>query len=269
MFNNNRNIFEKAVTIFLTAFLLSISASSNEKKEFIKVTDGVNYLEIDSSSCKIFIGFAGWTVKQDWANNWVNSLNDFYLSKKGFGKLYSVKGPNDVLFKNKSDINIDSLIIQLKTRINKNSELVISAHSSGSFVANYFLNNFLNSVNEIPNITYFNLDGGIGEDETFLDSNSALKISKIYPVSVYDKSTNTYSANHQTMIELAELYKNAEHIQINILQSSCDKNGIWCLHDRLIITNPHNPTTFDLEKDYNNFSEENPPAIEYLQKIFN
>jgi len=268
MFNDIPNIFTKAVTIFLTAFLLLTSVSSNEKKEFIRVTEGVNYLEIDSSSNKIFIGFAGWTVKQNWVNNWVNSLNEFYLNKKSFGKLYSVKGPNDVLFKNKSDINIDSLIIHLKTQINENIEIVISAHSSGSFVANYFLNNLLNSVNEIPYITYFNLDGGIGEEETYLDSNSALKITKIYPVSVFDKSKNTYSANHQTMIEFAELYKNAEHIQINISQSSCDKNGIWCLHDRLIITNPHNPTTFDLEKDYNNFSKENPPAIEYLKKIF-
>jgi hypothetical protein len=87
MFNDIPNIFTKAVTIFLTAFLLSISASSNEKKEFIKVTDGVNYLEIDSSSHKIFIGFAGWTVKQEWVNTWMNSLNEFYLHKKGFEKL--------------------------------------------------------------------------------------------------------------------------------------------------------------------------------------
>ncbi len=109
------------------------------------------------------------------------------------------------------------------------------------------------------------MDGGIGENETFLDSAISKKITNIYSVSIFDKRTKTFSSNFELMKEVSTIYSNAEFLLINICGSTCSQNAKWCLHDRLIISKPNNPEFYDLENDYNNFSEDNPPALEYLK----
>ena len=55
------------------------------------------------------------------------------------------------------------------------------------------------------------------------------------------------------MIALGNAY-GSPAIRVDGAQSGCNSAAKWCLHDLVITTRPHNPATFDLQKDYTSFT---------------
>jgi hypothetical protein len=243
---------------------------------------GVNFSQLQHSSGNdIFIGFAGWTVEQPWVNNWVQELCRAKLNQMNVKYFYAVKGPKDVDYKsleidNKILIShlleiIDSLSHKGQSPVN----IIIAAHSSGSYVAHQLLTllyiNKLDTAGITKNkITYFCLDGGIGVNTagTTINQEIADNLIKIYGVYAFDQSTKKYSPNKDEMLKLATLFnKKSDTLIIDATTSGC--KGNWCIHETFVNKIPHNPNTYDLNKDYSIINSAHPVCTEYLNVITN
>ncbi len=243
-----------------------------------KIGNGVNYTETNNSGTAVFIGFGGWSVKQEWANNWCKNLYLAKLNSLGVKYVYSVKGPDSPCYNEKEVDNLklaESLISLLKNQLlHKTTKIIVAAHSSGAFVAHQLFqilygSQNLDSLNITSNkIIYFNLDGGIGGGDCGFEINqvTANKLAKIYGVYAYDDSIKVYSPNYTDMIELGKMFgSKSESVKIDV--SGCGCSAKWCVHDALIIRAPYKPTSFDLMNDYNNINQTRPVQTDYLDLL--
>lgn len=214
----------------------------------------------------ILITFAGWSVKQSWADNWAREL--FLNSREILDAecVYSVRGPEKADFSSK-DINCDTLGSNL-LQLQHVGNIIVIAHSSGSFVAHDFFQNLLKNdvIGLLKNkIYYFCLDGGIGENNTELTNDVVGYLKYIYAVYAFDSKTYSYSANKDDMQLLQKRFADkCKCIEVDAICSECEKNAKWCLHDALIAITPYNKKSFDLENDYNSLGSTNKVCIDYL-----
>lgn len=272
------------IYLILISFLLNglyLSAQQN-KTGFLwnEIGNGVNYMSCDTiSGNNIFIGFAGWTVKQDWTNNWIEHLYLNKLADIEVKYLYSVKGPKDVGFEStevettKLAKHITDLCDSLENK-KENYSIYMAAHSSGAYVAHHFLNKiYTEKINKNAitdeKIIYFCLDGDIGASTkgTKITKEIIDKLLMVYGVYAYDNSSGEFSPNYKPMQELAFLHpeKTAELV-IDAIKSGC--TGKWCIHEVLINQKPHNKDAYDLENDYNNITNEHPVNTDYIDYAF-
>ena len=113
---------------------------------------------------------------------------------------------------------------------------------------------------------YFDLDGG----ESGLTPELVGHLRRAYFVYADDSTTGTRSANAATMIALGTRYADKGGVlAVNAARSGCRAGAKWCLHDALVTERPHNPDTFDLEKDYQGFLPDRPAAVAYLSAPWN
>lgn len=226
-----------------------------------------SYIQLKDSSY-FLITFAGWSVKQDWANNWTKSIVQAKSNFKNYSFI-AFKGPDDVLFKSKYDIDVYDNVLDFIKKAKKIKKVIIIAHSSGTFVAHNFLKH-LYKVDTTKlfykKISYYNLDGDIGsvEDDTFLSDDIANYLNKLNCVFAVDTLTNSFSANYKQMINIKNTYPFCNLIKLLANANICNKGAKWCLHDYLIVKMPFNKNTFDLKKDYyenNNYLSVN---VDYL-----
>lgn len=257
--------------------LVIFNFNLNAQVQWVKIGNGLNYgVTNNQSGNDIAIVFGGWQSKQQWVNNWCEELFKNKLKDLGVLHLLSVKGPDEVCY-NTKEIDLKSLAGFVKNIIFATyfiDKVIVIAHSSGSFVANEFLN-LMYGTNGIAKdsfyvnkVHYFNLDGGTGSNEcgVSIDTSTIKHIKKVYAVAAFDSTTNLYSANYETMKTLAELFgEKSELVLLNASDSGCQDK--WCLHDALIISKPHNPNKYDLEKDYQLFDEKRKVQTDYLQII--
>lgn len=220
---------------------------------------------INNDKKNILLTFAGWSVKLEWAENWSKCISSA-MNLSNY-QIISVKGPDDVFYKNKDNINVDSLATYFIVR--DYDTVIVIAHSSGSYVAQNFFHVLYqkDKVKKNKNkFFYFNLDGGVGDNDnqTLLTSEIANYLNKIHTVYVYDELSDTYSPNFQEMIEIGKNYINAETIKLIPKEQICNAKAKWCLHDYLINLYPFNKDKFDLEKDYNYIKQET-VNVEYLR----
>lgn len=265
----------KKLIFVLLLLYFNLNAQTNNICAWDSVGLGVNSTCLDSSSNSVFIGFAGWSVKQSWANNWVQQLYFSKLKLLNVGFLFSVKGPTSSCYKEQEvdNISLAKNLIYLATN-KKIDKIIIAAHSSGSFVAHHlfkilFAERILSESNVLADkILYFNLDGGIGSQNCGvpIDSTMAENLAHIYAVYAYDNDSKIFSPNKEDMVELHKMFENKSTLlQMDVTGSN--STGKWSVHDALINKKPYNPTSFNLEKDYNNINSEHPVFDEYLNEI--
>ncbi|MFH0736152.1 MAG: hypothetical protein V1773_17090 [bacterium] len=248
------------------------------KFNWVNIGIGVNYTETDNNGMDIFIGFGGWSVKQEWANNWCSNLYFEKLNYLGIKYIYSVKGPDTPCYAEKEIDNLKlakNLLFLLKNQQGPNTNrIIVAAHSSGAFVAHQLFqilygNQKLDSLNiTSPKIIYFNLDGGIGGGDCGFEINQVIadKLAKIYAVYAYDDSIKIYSPNYDDMVLLGSMFNpKSESIEINV--SGCGCSAKWCVHDALINRAPFKPASFDLKNDYNNINQTHPVQTDYLDLL--
>jgi hypothetical protein len=260
--------------IFVFCFWLAVNAQSNLKWNDFNY--GIEYANLNNAGVNIFIGYGGWSAKQEAVRNWVENLYYAKLNSFNISYLFSVKGPDSPCYEEKEIA--DSLFALKLINIcakNKIQNIIIAAHSSGSFVAHnlfqYLFGKAKLDKNEIlkDKIIYFNLDGGIGSSSCGapLDSNTALKLKQIYAVYAYDSLTDKYSSNYETMILLGNKFPNSQEIKLDV--TGCGCTGKWCIHDALIIKKPYNPEKFDLVNDYGSINNERPVQVDYFNVLKN
>jgi hypothetical protein len=209
-----------------------------------------------------FVAYGGWGVKEAWARAWVDEVYRTALSQRGIRYLCAVRGPAEVDYAGR-EIGNAALANHLLTR--QRGLVIIAAHSSGSFVAHELFVELATMEARgaalLRRMVYYDLDGG----ESGLTPEIVARLRRAYFVYAADSTTGTLSANAATMMSLGARYASAGGVlEVNAARSGCAAGAKWCLHDALVTERPHNPETFDLERDYQGFLPDRPAAVAYL-----
>lgn len=214
-----------------------------------------------------FVAYGGWGVREAWARAWVDEVYRTTLSRRGIRYLCAVQGPAAVDYAGRE---IGNAALAAWLLGHQRGLVVVAAHSSGSFVAHELFGELLamGPTGEalLGRTVYFDLDGG----ESGLTPAIVAQLRRAYFVYADDSTTGTRSANAATMIELGTRYAAAGGVlEVNASRSGCRAGAKWCLHDALVTERPHNPETYDLERDYQGFLPDRPAAVAYLAAPWN
>ena len=216
--------------------------------------NGVAYKATDAGD-GVFIGYAGYSVSLDRSAAWVDALLAARLRALHVGHVYAVRGPSDPGYRNR-DIANTKLAAHLVAGPGGQAPFVlVAAHSSGSYVAHELFGQVFEGQLDpahvlAEKIVYANLDGGSGG----LDAHVLSSLKKIAFVWAEDTTlAHGRSANASGMESLGEDHGHSG-LRLVVDHSGCHSGAKWCLHDLLITTRPHDPNTFDLVRDYTDFT---------------
>jgi hypothetical protein len=236
---------------------------------------GVWYREIaGASGSDIFVGYAGYSVQQAWANAWVDALFEARLAEMGVRHLVAVRGPAQAGYQGR-EIGNSKLARTLtawladETETDADTRVIVAAHSSGSFVAHELFGQLTTGLDPdgltADRIWYFDLDGARSGLNAAITSHLR-RAYFVYAVQHRNGATS-YSQNRSSMLAADGVY--GEAMAISADHSGCNVGAGWCLHDALINTRPHSPTTFALQADYTDFADAGigrAVAVEYLDR---
>ena len=269
----------RILPIVITAFALSLSLRAQTHLSWKPLCTGVNRTVPDSNlGHDVFCGFGGWTIRQEWANIWVGSLYSARLRTLGVRYLFSVMGPKQDDYSGR-ELDTRALARSLVAIMKSDTlcrRIIVAAHSSGSFVAHALFHDLYGSTGidslhvTDGTIIYFNLDGGIGNGGTAVPITPGIaeRLAHLYAVYAFAPENRLYSPNRADMVELAGMFAPRSRVlQIDV--TGCGCSAAWCVHETLIVQRPHNPTTFDLEHDYDGIDAEHPVTTSYLDVLNN
>lgn len=229
---------------------------------------GVAYKRMGTSANVVII-YGGYTAQLEWVERWCNELYRVKGAALHLGHLYAVKGPNQSGYQG-HEIENSRLASHLGANAiaaNASSILVI-AHSSGTYVADEFFRYLKQNAGGVPattpaKISYFDLDGGGPADSAFVR-----RLRHAYFIWAYDRVARLESHNASGMKSLGASYAAlGGGYEVMADRSGCDRHvsgGLWCMHDALINTRPHDPRMYDLKNDYTNFTNGRALVTSYL-----
>jgi len=208
----------------------------------------------------LFIGYGGYGAKLFESELWVTALYRATLRAGGIRWIWAVQGPADPDY-TQDEIGNSKIAAAMLPLVSGSPVIVIAAHSSGAFVAQELLEQLSSGAdpNDVTKnlITYFALDGGGGTTQAAID-----RTKNTWWVSSHDGTTQ--SANYGAMTTLAATYASKGGFFDNDASGSgCNPGADWCIHDTLINTRPHDPTTLDVPDDYSDFAGR-PVCTSYL-----
>lgn len=246
----------------LLSFLLCICSGLN----FTTIGTGVDFAVNPASSRNSFvvaIACAGYGVPQDAANQWSSQI--VLASTNNVRYVYSLRGPQDVLFHNLSSVNVSSVAQHLQSMSPRH--IVMLAHSSGSFVCHALLNTLLPA--HVAIVSYANLDGGIG-DNHYNTSISCSLVKSLHHAYCMSSCTthSTCSPNMDTMRTCPQRCNAYQYVLLSTPYSNCQ--ATWCQHMTLINQVPHNHTGSSL-LDYSDYTYPHifqPKPLQLLSSAF-
>jgi D-alanyl-D-alanine carboxypeptidase len=194
----------------------------------------------------IFIGCAGWSVPLQNSQTWISALAPT-LRQQGAGTLIAVKGPTASRFRpqERTDIDLQALSQKVISLAGNAGEIIIAAHSSGSFVAHVLMTMMAAGGAAVQKkVVYYNLDGA----STYYPLQSPVIKSALAVAAKHGALT---SMNFKAMQGFAARVGGQVHV-LDASQSGC--TAARCMHDVLINVKPHDPKTFNLAKDYTDFT---------------
>lgn len=230
---------------------------------------GVTYKQIGDGA-DVLIVYGGYLAKDNYSEGWAQALMDAKLTAAGVGQVYAVRGPNQSGYAN-LEIQNSKLAKHLAAgRSAAATNIAVVAHSSGTYVATELMQMLAagkGGSGALAKVTLYNLDGG-GVDGSLLKA-----MKNAYFVYAYDSAIKRYSHNASGMQYLGQKYASlGGEIKIDATGSGCSataSGGLWCLHDTVITTEPHNPTFYDLADDYTDFSDGGPQVVTaYLNGLY-
>jgi hypothetical protein len=133
--------------------------------------------------------------------------------------------------------------------------VLVGAHSSGTYVAHELFGQVFEGAHDPSHVlankvVYANLDGG----GSGLDARVLSSLKRIAFVWAEDTTlAHGRSTNSGGMESLGEDHGDSG-LRLVVDHSGCHSGAKWCLHDLLITTRPHDPSTFDLVRDYTDFT---------------
>jgi len=231
---------------------------------------GVNFKALQAGT-NVFIVYGGYTAKDAWVEGWSDELYRARGKALGIGQLYAVRGPNQSGYANQ-EIGNSKLAAHLGAgRAAAAEKIVIVAHSSGTFVADELLGQLRTGAGGVPadtlgKTTVFNLDGGGGSDSATLK-----KLANLYFVYACDAAIGRCSHNAESMKASGQTWASlGGPIKVIADGSGCSASaagGLWCLHDTVVTTRPHNAAMYDLANDYTDFKGGRKVVTSYLNKL--
>ena len=216
-----------------------------------------------STGDDVLIVYGGYTAKLEYSQSWAAELYRARLRDLGVRHLYAVQGPAQAGY-GAREIGNSKLAAHLVPYADEAETIHVVAHSSGAFVAHELLRQLTVGGLDPEGVTsgliaYYNLDGGgSGFSETQAEHLGRL-------VYVYARSGGSVSANRSSMTWQASAYDGSELVEIDASSAGCYAGAKWCLHDAVIISRPHNPATFDLRRDYQDFDAERRVITQYFE----
>lgn len=209
----------------------------------------------------VFVGYAGYGISLDASKAWVRELYRTVLRERGVRYVYAVQGPKSVAY-TELEIGNSKIAAALQTRVVPGSEVILAAHSSGSYVAHELIRQLATGLDPTGvtdgKVVYFNLDGG----SSGLTTDGIQRLRATYFVGARDGTTS--SPNNGVMLGAANTFPDdSEYFEMDVTGSGCAAGGTWCVHLTLINTLPHDAVNGAGELDYTDFAER-PVATEYL-----
>jgi hypothetical protein len=206
----------------------------------------------------IVIAYGGYTATLEDSQDWVAQLTSVRLAALGVGQLYAVQGPADPDYSSR-EIGNSELAAAVLPEASAATRIVVIAHSSGDFVAGEFFTFADPAV--IAKITYFDLDGG----DATVTAQLVASMRGVYFCGADDPAAG-YSENYSSDQSLSAQFSGSHLFTVDATGSGCDMGAGWCLHDTLITSHPHDPTTFDLALDYTDFTNGRQVVSSYLDQ---
>lgn len=118
-------------------------------------------------------------------------------------------------------------------------------------------------------ISYIMLDGELGIPKGYTLTERMVKnLKHIYSVYAIDEKTGTRSGLYHEAIKVKQSYPDkTTDFLVRSQNSGCRPNAKWCVHETVITTIPHNPSGYDLEKDYQYFDSNRQVVFEYMDSV--
>jgi hypothetical protein len=204
----------------------------------------------------MFIGYGGYGADLIPTQLWVTALYRTTLRARGVRWVWAVQGPSDPDY-TQDEIGNSKIAAALVPLVSSKTHFVlISAHSSGAFVAQELLEQLEGGAD--PSgvtanlVVYFALDGGAID-----------RTRNTFFVSSHDGTTQ--SANYGAMTSLAATYASkGGFYDVDATGSGCNVGADWCVHMTMINTKPHDPTGLDCPDDYSDFAGR-PVCASYIE----
>jgi hypothetical protein len=194
----------------------------------------------------VLVAYGGYTATDQDSRAWALQLISARLGGLGVGHVYAARGPEDASYAAR-EIGNSKLAAQLAGQAAPADFIVVVAHSSGAFVADELFTQV--GADVMAKMVYFDLDGG----SWALTTARVAAMKAVYFVNSKDAQAGE-SHNASAIRSLYAEFPASHLFTVDADGSGCDVGATWCLHDTLITTHPHNPTTFDLALDYEDFS---------------
>lgn len=230
---------------------------------------GVGYKDIGQGTNALLV-YGGYSARDVYVQRWADELARVKGAELGIRHVYAVRGPNQAGYGNREIAN-SKLVAHLAAdgRADNASSIIVIAHSSGAFVAAELLAQLKArrggiSADAIGKVSLFNLDGG------GVDGGTLRMTKNAYFVYACDNNLGRCSHNADAMKSLGSTYRSlGGAIKVDASGSGCARSsgGLWCLHDTLINTKPHNPNMYDLARDYTRFSGSRKLVTSYLDGL--
>jgi len=174
------------------------------------------------------------------------------FAARGAAWLVAVKGPDDPAYLRRADIANSALAADL-TRGGYGA-VTLLAHSSGAYVAEELIGQLAPTSGALARVRYYVLDGAARDLAPHRASLGSLRF-------VYARDGALLSRNASAM-QAAAAAAGGAPFEVRATGSGC--LAADCLHDAVIIARPWSPTTFDVARDYTQFTADRPVVTSYL-----
>ena len=233
---------------------------------WVTIGNGVKY-KFTGGGASALLVYGGYSALVDYSQGWADELVRARGTALGIGHLYAIAGPNTPGYDNLEIAN-SALVAHLAApgRADVAPRIVIAAHSSGTFVSAELLGMMVAGRAGFPSsalahVTLYNLDGGGG-----VPGSTLAKLSRAYFVYACDAVTGSCSHNATAMQSLGATHAAyGGALLVHADGSGCQ--ATWCLHDTLVIDKPHNPSMYDLARDYTDFTGGRNVVTSYLDTL--
>lgn len=205
---------------------------------------------------RVGIVYGGFGAAVSHTQAWADALFSAALAAESIGWLVAVKGPDDPRYLTRNDIANSQLAAELTGRRSGKTygSVVVIAHSSGAYVAEELFSQLAPTNGALGKVRYYDLDGDARDLAPVRASLERVRF-------VYAKDGALLSRNAGAM-QTAAAAAGVLPFVVDASASGCLTAN--CLHDAVILRKPHDPSTFDLARDYTMFSADRPVVTSYL-----
>ena len=212
--------------------------------------------------------YGGYQSTIENVKGWATALYNADLKERGVRHLFAIQGPRQVAYTDR-EIGNTKIVAALLERLDEKSKFVLMlGHSSGSYVAHELLNQVSGGGRDPDGklndrLVYFNLDGGYAG----FNATTAAKVRRTYFVIPRDGTRNLDGFNPGDMRLGARNHPGVGGVlDFDASGAGCmagnARNG--CIHNALLISQPHNPRGATPAKDYDDFSGGRSVVTKYI-----